>query len=456
MNAVEIIIKKRNGGKLTRDEIEYFVSNYISGGIKDYQMSALLMSIYLNGMDFEETGWLTEVMLFSGDVVEFPEPDNIYVDKHSTGGVGDKISLILAPLAAACGLKVPMLSGRGLGHTGGTLDKLESIPGFRTDLTLDEFKNGVETVGCVITGQTPKIAPADKLIYALRDVTGTIESIPLICGSILSKKFAAGPKGLVFDVKCGNGAFMRNRDSAEELAANLINVCKAMNKTASALITDMNQPLGRNVGNYLEVMEVIDFLRGNQAEDVYNISIGLIAEMLIVSGAFTDYVTAENQIKQSLENGSAYSKFAEMVEYQGGDLSEFDNLRSKANVILEYKSLKDGYITGFDTYSIGRLIVEMGGGRMTKDDVIDPYSGLVFHKKIGDSVKNGDILVEIHAKNQEIADILGFSIDTAKIRLHRARAKLKKMFEEGCDFYRDEDGKLACDRKQKKSENHGD
>ena len=232
MRAVDVVRKKRDGGEISAEEISFLVRGYCAGTVPDYQMSAFLMAVYLEGMDFEETGWLTEVMLYSGKAIKFPEPGNLYVDKHSTGGVGDKVSLILAPWVASCGAKVPMLSGRGLGHTGGTLDKLETIPGYRTDLSLDEFQQGVEKVGCVISGQTPEIAPADRAMYALRDVTGTVESIPLICGSILSKKFAAGPNGLVFDVKCGNGAFMKNEEDAESLARNLIGVCRAMGRTA--------------------------------------------------------------------------------------------------------------------------------------------------------------------------------------------------------------------------------
>ena len=318
-------------------------------------------------------------------------PDRIYVDKHSTGGVGDKVSLILAPWVAACGLKVPMLSGRGLGHTGGTLDKLETIPGYRTALSLERFQEGVEKVGCVISGQTPEIAPADRRMYALRDVTATVESIPLICGSILSKKFAAGPNGLVFDVKCGNGAFMKNIFDAEMLASNLIGVGRAMGKTVRALITDMNQPLGTAAGNILEVKESIDALRGDCATDLYSVTIELAAEMLMMGGIVTEREAALILLESKFEDGSAYSKFQEMVQYQGGDLSIFEKNSDlpKAPVIIDYESPTDGYLFSFETEGMGRLIVDLGGGRKTKDDAIDPLVGLIFFKKIGQAVSRG-------------------------------------------------------------------
>lgn len=406
MSPVEIIAKKRDGKKLTRDEISFFISSFLKGEIKDYQMSALLMAIFLKGMDYDETGWLTEIMLYSGETISFGEPRNLYVDKHSTGGVGDKVSLILAPWVAACGVKVPMLSGRGLGHTGGTLDKLETIPGYRTNLSLSEFMSGVEKVGCVISGQTPEIAPADKAIYALRDVTSTVESIPLICGSILSKKFAAGPNGLVFDVKCGNGAFMKTVEMATELAINLIGVCKAMGRDVCALLTDMNQPLGYTAGNILEVKESVDALKGNFAPDLYRVTLELAVEMLILAGISKNRETAASLLEAKLRDGSAWRKFEEMVSYQGGNLGIFENSdrMPKAPVIRQLKSELDGFLQGFETEAIGRLIVDMGGGRKTKDDIIDPLVGLIFHKKIGDTVKAGEMLVEIHSRNNAQAD----------------------------------------------------
>jgi pyrimidine-nucleoside phosphorylase len=406
LNAVEVISRKRDGYSLTKSEIEYFIGSYLKGDVKDYQISSLLMAIYLNGMNDEETVWLTEVMLDSGEKIIFPKPDNIYVDKHSTGGVGDKVSLILAPLVASCGIKVPMLSGRGLGHTGGTLDKLESIPGFRTNLSLSEFKNGVEEVGCVISGQTDEIAPADRMIYALRDVTATVESIPLICGSILSKKFAAGPRGLIFDVKCGNGAFMKDIDSAKNLAGNLVRIGKTMGRNVRALITNMNQPLGSAVGNLLEVLECIEFLNGTWSEDLFEVTMELGAEMLIISGIEFDKGKAREHLETRLIDGSAWNKFREMIEYQGGDLATIlDSAKGpSARFIVAHKARQDGYLQGFFTQKIGRLVIELGGGRETRDDVIDPAVGFIFYKKIGDKVTVGDTIAEIHADSRKLSD----------------------------------------------------
>lgn len=405
MNAVEIIAKKRDGQKLSGDEISFFVNSLLRNDIKDYQMSALLMAIYLNGMDFEETAQLTEAMLKSGESVVFPEPNRIYVDKHSTGGVGDKVSLILAPLVASCGVKVPMLSGRGLGHTGGTLDKLESIPGFKTDLNVEEFKRGVEEVGCVISGQTPQMAPADRMMYALRDVTATVESIPLICSSIISKKFAAGPSGLVFDIKCGNGAFMKNMKSAQLLAENLIGVGRAMGKRVRALITDMNQPLGYTAGNLIEVAEAIDAMRGDCSPDLFEITLELGVEMLLEAGVEDNQDEARRLLKKKLDDGSAYEKFEKMVAFQKGDLTMFEEPSKLpiAGSVLEYKTLQDGYLQEFKTAAIGRLIVDMGGGRKTKDDIVDPLVGLRFYKKIGDNVSSGEPVAVIHARDRSQA-----------------------------------------------------
>jgi len=406
LNAVEIIAKKRDGKSLSKSEIEFFIDSYLNDHIKDYQMSSLLMAVYLNGMSDEETFWLTESMLDSGEKIVFPKPDDIYVDKHSTGGVGDKVSLILAPLVASCGVKVPMLSGRGLGHTGGTLDKLESIPGFRTNLTLDEFRNGVQKIGCVITRQTENIAPADRLLYALRDVTATVESVPLICGSILSKKFAAGPRGLVFDVKCGNGAFMKDIESARNLALNLIRVGKLMGRNVRALITDMNQPLGSAAGNLLEVLECIEFLKGSWQDDLYNVTMELCAEMLILAGIKSERDQAIKLLESKLEDGSALNKFQEMVEYQNGDLSGLleSPKASRARYIVQHKAGQDGYLQRYSTYEIGRLAIELGGGRVTKEDVIDPTVGFKFFKKIGDEVSTGEMIAEIHANDKSQAD----------------------------------------------------
>ena len=402
MNAVEIIARKRDGKKLSREEISFFVSSFVRGVIRDYQMSAFLMAVFIRGMDFEETGWLTDAMLNSGRAISFSGPRNLYIDKHSSGGIGDKVSLVLAPWVASCGAKVPMLSGRGLGHTGGTLDKLESIPGFRTDLTLDEFVKGVEEVGCVISGQTPEIAPADKLIYALRDVTGTVESIPLICGSILSKKLAAGPNGLVFDIKCGNGAFMKTIGQAEALAGNLIGVCRSIGKSASAIITDMNQPLGYACGNLLEVIEAVDSLKGNFPPDLHQVSLELGIEMLKIAGIAQERRKASDLLNKKLGDGSAYRKFVEMVEYQGGNITSITGKgkQSQAVAAIEMNSEVDGFIAGFETEKIGCLIIDLGGGRKTKDDRIDHHVGIIFRKKLGDAVKARECMAVIYARSK--------------------------------------------------------
>jgi len=414
-----IIAKKRDNQKLTPREMEYFIGAYVNGDLPDYQMAALLMAIFLNGMDAEETAWLTEVMLKSGKIVSFPGPERIYVDKHSTGGVGDKVSLILAPLVASCGAKVPMLSGRGLGHTGGTLDKIESIPGFRTDLSISEFEDMVKIVGCVISGQTSRIAPADGMIYALRHSTATVESIPLICASILSKKCAAGPGSLVFDVKCGNGAFMETLEHAERLANALLDAGRAMGKKVAALITDMNQPLGYTAGNILEVKEAIEALLGRISPDLREITLALGAEMLLLSGISKDRDEALSLLEKRLEDGSAFSKFEEMVARQGGDLSIFSypSRIPKAPVIGSFASPAEGYIQGFDTAGLGDLIVEMGGGRKAKDDAINPLVGMNFLKKTGSTVSKGEEVIEIHAESKD--------------RLEEARTRLASLIRIG-------------------------
>jgi pyrimidine-nucleoside phosphorylase len=425
MNAVEIIAKKRDGHRLSRDEISFFVRSYLEGTVKDYQMSALLMAIYLKDMDFEETAALTEIMLESGAAVSFPGPDSVYVDKHSTGGVGDKVSLILAPLVAACGVKVPMLSGRGLGHTGGTLDKLESIPGFRTDLSMEEFVRGVDRVGCIISGQTSEMAPADRLMYALRDVTSTVESVPLICSSIVSKKLAAGPGGLVFDIKCGNGAFMKDIESARDLAVNLLAVAKSLGKRVMALVTNMDQPLGSTAGNLLEVVESMSALRGEWSTDLREVTIQLGAEMLLLAGISSRTREARQLLVEKIEDGSAWMKFQEMVTYQGGELGGLSDLNQvpKAPHISRFVSTRDGYVCGFKTNGIGRLIVELGGGRKVADDTIDHLVGLKFFKKIGDEVGRGEVIAEVHTNDK----VLG----------RMATEKLDELIEVGPDKPRD-------------------
>lgn len=401
MNPVEIIIDKRDGKKLTGEQIKFMIENYTAGRIPEYQMSAFLMAVCCRSMDTEETALLTQAMLDSGSKVIFDPHDFRYADKHSTGGIGDKVSIVLAPLMAACGLKIPMLSGRGLGHTGGTLDKLESIPGYRTNLSIDEFKSGVESVGCIISGQTPEIAPADKKIYALRDVSGTVESIPLICGSILSKKLAAGPNVIVFDIKCGNGAFMQTMDQAIELGENLCRICDKMGKKSAFLITDMNQPLGRAAGNSLEIDECLQCLKDNGPDDLMNVVFALGKAMLSLAGVATG-AKATEMMKTAIGSGAALKKFMNMIEYQGGS-TEFIRSRSpvgRATKIIHVKADKSGYIARMDTRQIGMLIIDMGGGRRKIDDTIDRSVGIYFHKKIGDKVSRNDTIAELHLSDK--------------------------------------------------------
>ena len=401
MNPVEIISAKRDGRELSPEEIKYFTDNFTSGQIPDYQMAAFLMAVYFNSMNANETAALTKAMLESGDKIVFDPLDRTYVDKHSSGGIGDKVSIILAPLMAACGLKIPMLSGRGLGHTGGTLDKLEAIPGFRTDLSIEEFKDGVKKVGCIITGQTPQIAPADRKMYALRDVTGTVESIPLICGSILSKKFAAGPNSIVFDIKCGNGAFMKTVDKAIELGQSLCSICKAMGKGSAYLITDMNQPLGSAVGNGLEIDESVEALKGNGPQDLMQITFSLGAAMLTLSGVAAGNEAVLMQMGK-IDDGSAYDKLLEMVSYQKGDRKALErNTRiAPAEKVFPLKSDKSGYIESIDSFKLGRLVIEMGGGRTAVGQAIDHSVGFRIKKRIGDKIANGDVLLEIHSSGK--------------------------------------------------------
>jgi len=407
MNPTEIIAKKRDKKVLTAEEITFFVNGFTAGDIPDYQMSALLMAILLNSMTAEETAALTIAMLESGDKVVFDSQNPVYVDKHSSGGVGDKVSIILAPLMAVCGLKVPMLSGRGLGHTGGTLDKLESIPGFRTDLSIEEYKAGVELVGCIITGQTPQIAPADRKMYALRDVTGTVESIPLICGSILSKKFAAGPNTIVFDIKCGNGAFMKDIDQADELGRNLCDICRAMRKKSNYLITDMNQPLGLAAGNALEIDECVAALSGRGPDDLMQIVFSLGESMLNLGGIASGNEAIMMQMNK-IEDGSAFAKFLEMAEHQGGDTArlKIDQPLLPAARVIPLTAASAGYINAIDTYRLGRLIIEMDGGRKVVGQKIDLSVGFVMKRKIGDQVDQGDILLDIHSSGKLQDDYL--------------------------------------------------
>ncbi|MEW6734013.1 MAG: thymidine phosphorylase [Acidobacteriota bacterium] len=403
LHTVEIIRKKRDGRELSAAEISYFIKGYLNREVADYQMSALLMAIYLRGLNEVETQAFTEEMLYSGEVLDFSYLPQAKIDKHSTGGVGDKTSLVLAPLAAAAGLYVPMISGRGLGHTGGTLDKLESIPGFNAQLSLSDFRKVIEKVGAAIIGQTEEIAPADRRIYALRDVTATVESIPLITASIMSKKLAEGIDCLVLDVKCGNGAFMETAERALALAQSLVKVGKRMHKRITVLITDMNQPLGWAVGNSLEVIESIDTLKGKPGIFT-DLCVELAAAMLHTGGIVTDIDAGKRGAERLIENGSALEKFCEMVTAQGGNAKIIDDysLLPQASYQKEVLVAQDGYISSIDTHGIGMAAMILGAGRQRLDSQIDYGVGIKINVKLGDYVNKGDLLCTIYYNNAQL------------------------------------------------------
>ena len=403
MNTTELIRKKRNKENLTKEEILYLINNYTKGKIPDYQFSAFLMAAYLNGMNKDETAALTNSMLYSGKVLDLSSIKGVKVDKHSTGGVGDKTSLIIAPIAAAAGVYVPMISGRGLGHTGGTLDKLESIPGFKTDLTLNQYKNALKKTGAVLIGQTKEIAPADKLIYALRDVTATVESIPLITGSIMSKKLAEGIDALVLDVKTGNGAFMKEMKDAEQLAYSLSDTAKAFGKKCIAFITDMNQPLGNYIGNWLEVVESIQVLREGKKNDLTELSLVLAGAMIYLGKKARTLEEGIEKAITTLNSGRAFDKFLEIVKAQGGDITYLINPEKypKSKFHKKIKLMNEGYLSFVDTYEIGMAAIDLGAGRLKKEDKIDPKAGIIFNYKIGDKINKGDVVAELFSDSDK-------------------------------------------------------
>jgi len=409
MNIVELIIKKRNGLHFTKEEIFFFIDSFTSGKIPDYQFSALLMAICIMGMNKKETSYLTEAMLYSGRVLNLDKIKGAKIDKHSTGGVGDKTSLILAPIVASAGVNVPMISGRGLGHTGGTLDKLDSIPGFRTNLNLTEYKNVLRKCGTVLIGQTEEIAPADKLIYQLRDVTGTVESMPLINGSIMSKKLAEGIDGLVLDVKTGSGAMMRNTSDAVSLANLLISTAKSFDKKVIVFITDMNQPLGNYVGNWLEVKESIKVLRGETNGDLLNLSLTLAGAMIYLGGKASSINEGKERAKQQIKNGAAFNKFLEVVSLQGGNTKYilYPEKYRKSRFVKKIRADRGGFIQAFDNHEIGMASLELGAGRKSLRDKIDPKAGLIIKKKIGDKIKKSEIIAELHSDSKLKIDIAG-------------------------------------------------
>lgn len=407
MRAVDIIMKKRgnpasvNGEELAREEIEFIVNGYVRGDIPEYQIAAWLMAVYFNGMTFAETGILTECMLNSGDRIDLSGIAGPFVDKHSTGGVGDKISLPLAPIVAACGVRVPMMSGRALGHTGGTLDKLDSITGYRSLLSVPEFRTFLEKTGFAMTGQTKEIVPADRLLYALRDVTGTVESIPLITASILSKKVAEGSDALVFDVKCGSGAFMKSFDDAKRLAESLVGTAREMGKKAIALITNMNEPLGNTVGNFLEIEESMDVLEGHGPEDVTELTLALGAWMTVLGGAAANYAEGMELCRQAITDGSAMKRFLENVESQGGDTAKLlaDRGKRRSEHHAELRATESGFITAIDAFTTGLAGVHLGVGRNRTDEAVCPEAGIILHRRRGDRVEKGTVLMDLYGRD---------------------------------------------------------
>ena len=403
MRTVDLILRKRGGEELSVEELQFLVNGYTTGEIPDYQMSAFLMATFFGGMTDRELSALTEVMMSSGEVLNLDSIPGVKVDKHSTGGVGDKTSLICAPIAAAAGVIVPMVSGRGLGHTGGTLDKLESIPGFRTDLTLDQFRDQLASLGLCFIGQSEEIAPADKRLYALRDVTGTVESIPLIASSIMSKKLAEGINALVLDVKVGNGAFMKKQVDARRLAQAMVGIGRRLDIRVQALITDMNQPLGFAIGNALEVMEVSQTLQKAGPADLTRLSLELAARMIHLGKKAETLDEARKIAEDKLMDGSAFQKFRQVVEAQGGNAQALDrfDLLPNATGMREVLTPRAGFVSAIMAEDIGRASQMMGAGRIRKEDAIDPAVGVIFEVKVGEKVDAGSVLCRLYCTNEE-------------------------------------------------------
>lgn len=415
MRMYDLIMKKRNGGTLSREEIEYMIAEYTAERIPDYQMSAMMMAIYFQGMSAEETVALTMAMAHSGDMMDLSGISGVKVDKHSTGGVGDKTSIALTPMVAACGVKIAKMSGRGLGHTGGTIDKLESFAGFTTGIDAGHFVRQVNEIGVSIMGQTADIAPADKKLYALRDVTATVDNMSLIASSIMSKKLASGADAIVLDVKTGSGAFMKKEPDAFALAKEMVTLGNMAGRKTIAVVSDMDQPLGRAVGNALEVEEAIATLRGEGPEDFTQLCMTLGTYMLVAGGAASDEEEARVKLNRVIEDGSALKKLAEFVEAQGGDpAAVYDTaLLPKALIVEDIDSMQDGYVCHIDCDEIGICSLLLGGGRETKESVIDLSVGLVLHKKVGDSVRAGEALATVYANDRN-------KLNAAKERFLRA------------------------------------
>ncbi|MBM4168019.1 MAG: thymidine phosphorylase [Ignavibacteria bacterium] len=422
MNAAELIRKKRNGKELDAKELEYLIGAYVSGEVPDYQMSAFLMACYFRGMTPQETITLTRLMLYSGRTIDLSDIPGLKVDKHSTGGVGDKVSLILAPIVASCGIPVPMISGRGLGHTGGTLDKLESIPGFRTSLSIEEYRDVIKKVGVVMIGQTNEIVPADKKMYALRDVTATVECIPLIAGSIMSKKLAEGIDALVLDIKTGRGAFMQKYTDARELGKTLVAIGNDFGKETIGFLTDMNQPLGTAIGNWLEVVESVECLAAlkgvnDGSTDLMEVTHVLSGAMIMLGKKAASLEEGIEQSREAVSSGRALEKFKQMVTIQGGDRRVIEQLDSypKARCPFEVRATTSGYVTAIDSLELGMTGIALGAGRQRVDDRIDPKAGMILEKKIGDSVGAGEIIVRAFTDRDD-------AVESAQTRIHSAFA----------------------------------
>lgn len=403
MRMYDVIAKKRDGKELTKEEIDYVVKGFTDGVIPDYQMSALLMAIYFNKMTYQETLNLTLAMANSGEVLDLSQIQGIKADKHSTGGVGDKTSLILGPMVAALGVKMAKMSGRGLGHTGGTIDKLESFRGFSTSLSKQQFIDNVNSIGLAITGQTGNLAPADKKMYALRDVTATVDNISLIASSIMSKKLAAGADAIVLDVKTGSGAFMKTDEDAYALAEEMVSIGRGAGRNTIAIVSDMDQPLGCAVGNILEVIEAVETLKGNGPKDLEELCITLGTYILLASGTIEDEAKAESELRRVLADGSALAKFKEFVKAQGGDESQVDDVPAMldCSYVKEIKAGRAGYVSHIKSDDIGIASMLLGGGRETKDSIIDLSVGIVINKKVGDRVEESDTIAIIYANDEK-------------------------------------------------------
>lgn len=406
MRMYDLIIKKRNGEELTTEEINFFIDNYTKGNIPDYQVASLLMAIFFQKMNARETADLTMAMVHSGDMLDLSKIEGIKVDKHSTGGVGDTTTLVLTPMVAALGIPVAKMSGRGLGHTGGTIDKLESFDGFSVEISEEQFINNVNTIKIAVNGQTPDLAPADKKLYALRDVTGTVDNLSLISSSIMSKKIASGADAIVLDVKVGDGAFMKTFGDAKALGTAMVNIGKNVSKNTVAVISDMDQPLGFAIGNALEVKEAIDTLKGNGPEDLLELCLTLGSNMVLLAKKAVTIKEAKEMLLGTIKDGSALAKFKEFIKAQGGNAEQVEDTDKlpKAKYVVPVKSPKAGYVSKIHAENIGVIAMELGAGRATKEDVIDLAVGIVLAKKRGEKVAEGDIIAYVHANHEKKAE----------------------------------------------------